>query len=310
MCGIIAVARRPGDRSLPETAAVLALVTDAAELLGTVLDDADPGKALDTAAARLADADHRLRGAVGVRALLADPGLVAGLEERLAGLNTTLATLDAGLEDLLVDRPTAEQEVVSGALVAVRDGAWALGHDRLRTARAVSGLAGPGAGAPAIEAMTSVQMALSALDRLEVRGRDSAGLTLLVRGHQLDLGSAALAPLVAARRDDPSFGSGSVREADGCLSFVYKAAAEIGELGDNTATLRAAIARDELLASALVAPEAEVLVLGHTRWASVGIISQANAHPVNSDEDGEDPGPYVTAALNGDIDNFADLKVG
>ena len=41
------------------------------------------------------------------------------------------------------------------------------------------------------------------------------------------------------------FGSGSVGHAEGCLSFVYKAAAEIGELGDNTTVLRAAIRGDE-----------------------------------------------------------------
>ena len=39
------------------------------------------------------------------------------------------------------------------------------------------------------------------------------------------------------------------------------------------------------------------------------IISQPNAHPMNSDELGDGEGPYVTAALNGDVDNFADLKV-
>ena len=51
-------------------------------------------------------------------------------------------------------------------------------------------------------------------------------------------------------------------------------------------------------------------VLAHTRWASVGIISEAERAPA------EPRGarrvaalaPYVTAALNGDVDNYADLK--
>ena len=50
---------------------------------------------------------------------------------------------------------------------------------------------------------------------------------------------------------DPLFQSGSVRVAGQCLSFVYKAAAEIGELGDNTRALRAAIEGDALLRLAL-----------------------------------------------------------
>ena len=93
---------------------------------------------------------------------------------------------------------------------------------------------------------------------------------------------------------------------DGVLSIVHKTAAEIGELGDNTAALRAAVASDMLLAAALASEDARVLVLGHTRWASVGIISEANAHPLNSDLLGEHT-PYVIGAINGDVDNYAEL---
>ena len=95
---------------------------------------------------------------------------------------------------------------------------------------------------------------------------------------------------------------------DGCLWFVYKAAAEIGELGDNTRALRDAIRADDLLRLAVASDSAVAVVLGHTRWASVGIISQPNAHPVDSVEEGDGDVPFVVAALNGDVDNFADLK--
>ena len=200
-------------------------------------------------------------------------------------------------------------ELTNAALIRVKDGAWAIRRDRLRTARCVGDLAGAGAGPAAIEAFWSVQVALSALDRLEVRGRDSAGLHLLVRGHGLDLADPAVRAAARAAHDRPAVRLGAVRVAGGdARAFVYKAAAEIGELGDNTASLRAALTLDELLHLALQSPDAEVTVLGHTRWASVGIISQANAHPLNSEEDGRADGPYVVGALNGDVDNFADLK--
>ena len=203
---------------------------------------------------------------------------------------------------------TREIESLNAAVVSVKDACWALSRDRLRTARSVEQLGASSLGAGSIATFHSIQIALAALDRLEVRGRDSAGLHVLVAGHGIDLADPTVARLIADRNQDPLFTSGSVRVAGEQLAFVYKVAAEIGELGDNVARLRAQIAADEFLRLAVRADTAEAVVLAHTRWASVGIISEANAHPLNQEELDRDGGAYVVAALNGDVDNYADLK--
>ena len=55
----------------------------------------------------------------------------------------------------------------------------------------------------------------------------------------LDLDDPEVKAMLVERRDgNPLFTHTAVRTPDGLLSFVYKAAAEIGELGDNTATAK------------------------------------------------------------------------
>ena len=75
------------------------------------------------------------------------------------------------------------------------------------------------------------------------------------------------------------------------------AAAEIGELGDNTAALREALRGDELFQLALGSDGIDAVVLGHTRWASIGIISEPNAHPQCSDELGDRSGVVTDLTL-------------
>ena len=309
MCGIIAITRRPAQRPVPSEAEVLAPLQRAAvDLDACAALPSDLAARLDGIARSIADTDRSLRGVPGLMALRI-PGVAVHVATLTSGLDAQVAALEVSLDR---DAPFAgvQLEAVNAAMIAIKDALWAVRRDRLRAADGVAALAADDASDAGLAVLLSVHQALSALDRLEVRGRDSAGVHLLVRGHGLDLGSPAVAAALDARRTDPLFRSMAVRTPEGHLSFVYKAAAEIGELGDNTRALRDALTEDQLLRLALVSPTVEAVVLGHTRWASVGIISQPNAHPLNSDETGRVDGPYVTAVLNGDVDNFADLKAG
>jgi glucosamine--fructose-6-phosphate aminotransferase (isomerizing) len=303
MCGIIGIVSRPPTRATPDAADLLAGLDRAVVALGSTPIDV-PG-----ATEHARSTDEALRGLPGVLALVGRVDLVAALCARLDQLDAATSDIERGL-DANDERLDAESlERANAQLIALKDALWAIRHDRLRTSREVEMLAGRDAPTAALGGYLAVQQAFSAIDRLEVRGRDSAGLHVFVWGHDID--ADALDALVAERGSDPLFQSGAVVRSGECLSFVYKAAAEIGELGDNTAALRRALAADRLLRRALQSPAARVAILGHTRWASVGIISEPNTHPLNSFEL-EQPGgtlpPYVVAALNGDVDNHADLR--
>ena len=230
MCGIVGVLARPSTRSVPTDAELTELLDRAVAAIGS------PEAMIES----LTLVNALLLGVPGVAALADRRELVNSITDRLARCDAFAAEFDAGLEAGAHD--TADLERLSAISIALRDVLWAIRHDRLRTAVEVSALAGRNASLGALSGYLAVQQALSAIDRLEVRGRDSAGLHVLVRNHGLDLDAPAVAERLGYRTSDPLFTHGSVRTPDGHLGFVYKPAAEIGELGDNTATMRAAIA--------------------------------------------------------------------
>ena len=299
MCGIVAVVSRPSSRPVPTSVDIIGPIDRAVALAAA--EDID----LESIASELRTADSLLRGTTGVRAILADGDLSNAITTRIERIAQQVDIIESEL-----DAASTPDDRRAASIIAVRDALWSIGRDRLAMAGAIAAIVGPGATAQLVAGYLAIEQALAAIDRLEVRGRDSAGLHIFVAGHDLASTDAELLAAARARSEDPLFASGSVRHIDGVLSFVYKAAAEIGELGDNTRAIRAAIANDLLLRTALAAPGSRISALAHTRWASVGIISEPNAHPLNSEELGRSSDTsYVVAALNGDVDNHVDLRV-
>ena len=319
VCGIVAVLRCSSSFERPSPSWVLDCLSSVREgLPGTSEASADWAPVLDQAARDLGDLDKALRRLGGIQLLVEDEELAGRVEELCRAIEGSVT----GLEDDLDGRPVmlegTELENLNASFNRLKDALWSVHQDRLGLARSLRYLGVDGGPGHVVEAMSSIEMVLSALGRLEVRGRDSAGVHVLLTDPDLESAPKDVQDSVARRSLDPHFRSGALRQTEqGSLSFVYKAAAEIGELGDNGSELRQAIQEDAVLHALLRRRPAEgrpaegkpapLTVLGHTRWASVGLISEANAHPLNHEEVGHRQGPYVVAALNGDVDNYRAL---
>jgi glutamine---fructose-6-phosphate transaminase (isomerizing) len=307
MCGIVAVMRKAAARRPPTPSELDALIQSSEAAIADVEEaPRSISECLTRARETLLAIDAPLRGTPGLRCLLTHPALRTDLERRTQRLDHRIERLEQRLDSGSVLLLDGSVEEINAKLLDVKDALWAIRMERLAHARAVAEWLDGDESSAAVEAFSSIEIALSALDRLEVRGRDSAGLHLFVTGHGLDLQDPDLARQVD-QRTDPLYRHGAVAAPLGHLSLVYKVAREVGELGDNTRRLRSAIRDDELLRRALASEDARVMVLGHTRWASVGLINEANAHPVNQEESRETHAPHVIVALNGDVDNHRDL---
>ena len=220
---------------------------------------------------------------------------------------------------------TGDTDIVDQRIEILKDAAWCLKVEILDNISKVQELLGEDNTAigEKVALFRNINAVLNSIDRLEVRGRDSAGISLLfllAADTFADLEQqwerSQIAQHISHRSNHPVLDNGAItlhkNDTTGltAITLAYKVAAEIGSLGDNVAALRAEIAQDPVLHAIADHPHQFHTISAHTRWASVGAITIANCHPVDNavvQPAATDEG-IIHACLNGDIDSYAALK--
>jgi glucosamine--fructose-6-phosphate aminotransferase (isomerizing) len=261
--------------------------------------------------------------------ILADPVQGNRLGEMARRLQGVVEVESRRMAERTGKMSPAAVEAAAGRIEMLKDAAWCLSEEIIGNLEKLRNL-WPGAGQrpnpDRIRFFRHINTVLNSIERLEVRGRDSAGLSVLVDLEEDDyprlvaaIDREGLGKEFADRLGGAVLTHRSIRiqdqvRPDGarCASVAvsYKIAAEIGSLGDNTAFLRREIREDRLLQILAGFPRRDYSILSHTRWASVGAITRANCHPVDNvtGENGSGAGAIIHVCLNGDIDNYLDLK--
>jgi glucosamine--fructose-6-phosphate aminotransferase (isomerizing) len=254
----------------------------------------------------------------------------AKMQQQLKEISTQLARfLSSEIKALEAQAGLMSTEAVESAdrrIEKLKDIVWCLDTELSENISKVKALMNNSATAvpeQVVKIFRNINAVLNSIDRLEVRGRDSAGISLLfladsdaVAGLNTAWEQAGLTDDVSRRMAEKVLSNRSITvhapDTDGKagICFTYKVAAEIGSLGDNVRQLRKEIAEDTALHLMAHHPHHSHTVSAHTRWASVGAITIANCHPV----DNKTMGPQgrergiIHACLNGDIDNYLVLK--
>ncbi len=220
-------------------------------------------------------------------------------------------------------------DAVSRRIDDFKDITWCLSTEIVDNINKVKDLLGVTHKTPSpstVAIFKKINAVLNSIDRLEVRGRDSAGISLLFtldksefKRFEKTLEARGFSNQLKERSNQEVLVNRSINlkeksDANGktyiSIAITYKIAAEIGSLGDNIQFLRKQIRKDEILKILTAFSHQYHTVSAHTRWASVGAISEPNCHPVDSQSLGSkvSKSGIIHACLNGDIDNFQKLK--
>ncbi len=261
--------------------------------------------------------------------IFSDSDIQKQLKEISKRLERIIATETKQLTETMGHLDAAKVDVMSERIEHLKDISWCLGSEILANVKKTKDLIPHAAGhkdPETVKLFKKINAVLNSVDRLEVRGRDSAGVSLMAvvsddqyKAFEKLLAKKNLLDQLKLRcHQETLVNRGiSIHKSKGlnksphvAIGITYKVADEVGSLGDNINYLRRQIAGDEILQSFAGVNTKFDTVSAHTRWASVGAITEPNCHPVDN-KTVNDPGGksgIIHTCLNGDIDNFQELK--
>jgi len=225
--------------------------------------------------------------------------------------------------------PVEENEIIIKRINLLKDIVWSLKEEILRNLEKIEGLSrvsDKDMPQSVFKQLKNINTLFNNLDRLEVRGRDSAGISVITIIENKDylefekeLTKTSLLDEFLDRQKEKILGNRCITANrygnTVSITFTYKIAAQIGHLGENVRYLRKQIQDDSIFQLFITLPIRYQTIVAHTRWASVGEISEPNCHPVdnitirnNKTHESSDSTGIIHVCLNGDIDNYPVLK--
>lgn len=240
------------------------------------------------------------------------------------------------LEDNAANFSSADLEIINSRIILFKDIQWSLEKDILDNFAKIIDLSGAkkitAISPAAFKKYRQINLLLNSLNRLEVRGRDSAGLQIVftlkkekdMEGLLSGLRKKKLYEDYLKRSQEGDIVNGSIcvvhHNMDGktkiTATFTYKTFSIVGELGRNAEDLKQTIKKDRIFQYFAGMETTCETALLHTRWASVGSITEENCHPVNNYKPNQTKPVFpfysesaadINVILNGDIDNYSAL---
>tara|TARA_B110000003_G_scaffold89929_1_gene91994 strand:- start:5547 stop:9485 length:3939 start_codon:yes stop_codon:yes gene_type:complete len=141
-------------------------------------------------------------------------------------------------------------------------------------------------------------------NRLELRGRDSLGLSILINSDNFQH-SIKDYPLDDHAKESYYLYSNSRIQTH---TFTFKTCNSIGALGDNATEIKNLLNKNKFFKKLIQHGNVKsATIMAHTRWASVGSVNIQNAHPASLINNSDDNNNQTLALLNGDIYNYKEI---